>query len=247
MTATATASPNGQNENRGETLHSSPLDRAIAAAEAFIPEYDRVSAEHTAGEEAIPRLTEADKAAIKAAEDAVEAPASLWFDRAPSDRIVEMTIVWADGRRKEMVQPTPERFLPDDTSELATACEQAGVPLPPRLKAWGSWCHRRNLAGYAARPQEIVAAEAHFEALDDKYGRMLDERDKLGDRILRCKVRTPADSLRQIGAYLRLMELDEARITSLFEEDKNQLLKSLIRTMRTMAETSNVVALRKAA
>lgn len=223
------------------------LDRAIAAAEEFMIEYTRVSAEHSAAEEAIPYLTDADRAAIKAAEDAVVPPEELWMTRRPSCRVVEMRVVWADGSVKEIQEPTPERFLPEHLSELQSACDAAGLPFAPRLKTWKDWSRRKYLAGQAARPQEMVAAQARFDELEALFGEMLKKRDRLGARILNCKVKTPAEALRQVEAYCRLMETDLARLKDMFEEDKNAMLLSLIGTLKRMSEKANVIPLRKVA
>ena len=211
------------------------LDRAIEAAEAFVPEFlsifdkDGDAQEHAFAVNAA--MAEHKKAAEAYADQAEPKPELLKFKRDPDRRMVAMTFRFASGREVTSDYQDAEFFEPESRSCLAKHCQESGLAPAPYLDAWDQWRTRHQQAFEAAMPQQWRDAEAAEKAAaaawDAAYGRLR----LLTKRLLKARVTTPADVVRKMQAYARIAEQAKFDLDFIEADEKLEWVMGDLRRM----------------
>lgn len=215
------------------------LDRAIEAADAFIPDYLRISALDNDAQDAAytVRLALADqkKAGTAYADQVEPRPELLKFKRDPDKQMVGMTFRFASGREATSDYKDAEFFEPESRDSLERHCEQTGLDPQPYLEAWDEWQARHERAFNGAMPSEWAAASAKEEAAADAWDAATDHLKGLIERIMKTRVKTPADVVKKIEACTRLtLAARYGTITELFDADN--VIEAMVADLRRMPE-----------
>lgn len=187
-----------------------PLDRAIAAAEAALPEFRRLNDIHNEAEKAVyaanGRLADEKKAATVIADQAAPRPELLKFRRDDDRRVVGMGFRFASGRESWTEFHEDEVYLPESRNDLIRHCTDKGLEPDAYVKAWDQWKAAHEEAFFKAMPKEWRDAQVAEAEAGAAWRKSLRQVEHLAARVLKAKVRTPEELVRKLQAYADICE-----------------------------------------
>lgn len=211
----------------------SRLDRAIAAGDEALAEAQRLSDLHSDAEEAAIRWDDGLRAAADSARAMVLAPEKLCFEIAPSDHLERMTLEYGDGSSRESTFPN-RGYVPTSRESLIKYCSEKGLKPKAYVAEWDAWQARREAAADAIMPATWHAAQKTFLEVEQQRDAALSRRGEAAIAILNAPVNTPAEAVRQIDAYCRVMEIKDLTFYA-DHEDTMMIAASLIKSLRRMS------------
>lgn len=212
----------------------SALDKAIAAAEAYMEgEYAHANSTHTAAEAAAVLWNDSHRKACKAASAAVLVPQELCFKCDPATELVRMEMHYADGHSRVM-DYRRDGFTPTDRESLIKHCAEQGLEPKGYLAIWDKWAKARSAAEDAAMPPEWHVAQEAFNVAELAWNKALDRQVELANAIMKVRVNSAAEAIRQVEAYARTMQIDDPTHYA-DHEDALTIASSLIKSLRLMA------------
>lgn len=212
------------------------LERAIAKAEAFLPQFQQVSREVSEAATALEGIKGPSYDERMAARALVLMPNELSIARDPAEAIVRITMEYGDGTIRETI-PSDTNYRPFSRKELEEFCGCHGLDTPRYLALWDEWQEAQLAAENGLRTPEFAAAQERYEAAEKAYDATLDQMGRLAHKILGVAVSTPEDALIQMDAYSRVLEAAEM-YDPLSEHDQHRLHQAAINALRAAAESA---------
>lgn len=201
----------------------SEIDQAIAAAESVLPDLRRLDAEMEVLRKALPtpaqRIAARDQARL-----ITPRPDALVFSHPPSKALVRMELHYADGSIR-ITDDFDPAFRPTTREQLETHCRQAGLEADSLLAVWDDWQARLSEAQAGALSPEHREAEDAYEALQAAWDAAHETRRDLVAAILSGPEGAATPKLRQIAAYLEVM--DYGSLEDAFDCDDRLLVQAI--------------------